>query len=126
MLAYREKEALGFYFSYNPIRELRNRLDSSLQPLISLKHSYGFQRGLGLIRTLRQHRTKRGDLMAFIEVSDDTGDLSLVVMPDLYKRYLGELKKGANILFSGNIEKEGSLLVKKLEVIADEQNTDRR
>lgn len=126
MLAYREKEALGFYFSYNPIRELRKRLDSSLRPLISLKNCYGWQKGLGLVRTLRQHRTKRGDLMAFVEVSDDTGDFSLVVMPDLYQRYMSELKKGVNVLFSGNIEKEGSLLVKKLEVIRDEQNTDRR
>ena len=52
----------------------------------------------------RKIRTKTGQAMSFLEISDESGDLSAVVFPDVYRKYLRILKKGAVVLLSGYLE----------------------
>ena len=56
-------------------------------------------------------------MMAFVDISDDSGDLSLVVMPNLYNENQAVLVKENYLYFEGNMEKEASLLVKKLRKV---------
>ncbi len=117
VLAEKEKDVLGFYFSYNPIIELKKEYGINTQPLNVIGNTPGIQRGFGLVRRVKQHKTKKGQMMAFVDISDDTGDMSLAVMPDLYAQLQLQLKEDSYIYFEGNIEKENSALVKKARII---------
>ena len=117
LLAEYEKQVLGFYFTFNPIIDLKKKHNINTDNLYNLSLSRGNVKGFGLINRVKAIKTKRGDMMAFVDLVDDMGQISLAVMPDLYNRYSSLLIKGKYVLFEGKIEKEASCLVKKLEVI---------
>ena len=77
----------------------------------------GYAKGFGLIQRVKQIKTRKGDLMAFVDLVDDKGALSLAVMPNLYSQYAPQLIKGKYVLFEGKIEKEASCLVKKMQIL---------
>lgn len=55
--------------------------------------------------------------MAFVDLVDDKGSLSLAVMPNLYSQFASKLSKGKYILFEGKMERQDSCLVKKIELL---------
>lgn len=113
----KEKEVLGFYFSSSILNELKKQHHLDLEPLIVIKQRFGYSRGFATINRVKEYRTKKGGLMAFIGAMDETGEIDIVCMPDSYQKYRPLLVKGQHILFEGNIEKEGSLVLKKLSAI---------
>ena len=117
VLAENEKRVLGFYFSFNPIASIKQKNNITTNSLHLISNTMGKTNGFGLIQRVKQHRTKKGDMMAFVDIVDDTGSLSLVVMPDLYLRFFNEIIRGRYIEFEGMIEKQGSCLVKKIRMI---------
>ncbi len=115
--AEKEKEAFGFYLSTHPIAEVRNAIDPNMPYLLKLQNYRGRARFVCMIHFTRVHRTKRGDLMMFVEVSDDSARFDVVVMPNLYERTKDILKKGAVILVEGNIDREESCLAKSIQAV---------
>ena len=115
--AEKEKEAFGFYLSTHPIAEIRQAIDPNLPYLLKLQNYRGPVRFVCMINFTRQHRTKRGDLMMFVEVSDDSARFDVVVMPNLYERTKDILKKGAVILVEGTIDREESCLAKAIQPV---------
>ena len=115
--AEKEKEAFGFYLSTHPIAEIRNAVDPNMPYLLKLQNYRGPVRFVCMIMFTRQHRTKRGDLMMFVEVSDDSARFDVVVMPNLYERTKDFLKKGAVILVEGNVDREESCLARSIQSI---------
>lgn len=115
--AEKEKEAFGFYLSTHPIAEIRQAIDPNLPYLLKLQNYRGPVRFVCMINFTRQHRTKRGDLMMFVEVSDDSARFDVVVMPNLYERTKEILKKGAVILVEGMIDREESCLAKVIQPV---------
>ncbi len=113
----KEKEALGFYYSVHPINELKKQHNIIDVPLIKIANSFKYIKGVGMIERVKQHKTKTGELMAFINISDDTSNIDLVVMPYLYKQHIEELVVNSFVIFEGNNDKENSCLVKKIEII---------
>ena len=57
-----------------------------------------------LVTDERKIRTKSGQAMSFLEISDESGEISAVVFPDVYRKYLRILKKGALVLLGGYLE----------------------
>lgn len=117
VLAEYEKQVLGFYFSFNPIIDIKNKNNIVTDSLYNLALSSGYVKGFGLINRVKSLKTKRGDMMAFVDLVDDKGAMSLAVMPNIYSLYSNVLVKGKYVYFEGNIEKEASCLVKKLQVL---------
>ena len=115
-LAKDEHDVFGFYFSINPIDELKQNFGIKTINLSELRNLRGYQEGFGHIDRLKEHRTKKGDWMAFMDISDGTSTFDLVIMPNIYNSYMSELKHSKYIYFKGVIEKEGSCLVKQLKV----------
>lgn len=112
-----EKGVLGFYFSFNPIMAVKKKYNIQTDNLYNLSQSIGYASGFGLIQRVKSLRTKRGDMMAFVDLIDDKGAISLAIMPNLYSQYSSQLIKGKYVLFEGKIEKEASCLVKKMRII---------
>ena len=115
--AEKEKEVLGFYFSFNPIMAVKKKHNIETDNLYNLSLTMGYVKGFGLIQRVKQIKTRKGDLMAFVDLVDDKGALSLAVMPNLYAEKASQLIKGKYVLFEGKIEKEASCLVKKMQII---------
>jgi len=115
--AEKEKEVLGFYFTFNPITAVKKKYSIDTPDLHELSMSMGYVKGFGLIQRVKQIKTRKGDLMAFVDLVDDKGALSLAVMPNLYAQYASGLVKGKYVLFEGKIEKEASCLVRKMQIL---------
>ena len=111
----REKTALGLYLSKHPITEIKAKNNINLNPLIEYIDKKGFISAFVCIRKVKQHRTKNGNLMAFLNVFDETSEFDLVIMPNLYSKYASELIKGKYIYFNGKIDRENSALVNDLK-----------
>ncbi|MBS4199959.1 DNA polymerase III subunit alpha [Bacillus sp. FJAT-49732] len=106
-----EKLALGLYISDHPVSMYADRFQyASAIPLIDLQPN---QRRVSVgvyLTSVKSIRTKKGDLMAFIKMSDPTGDMEGVVFPETYKRFNLICKEGEIVLVSGNIEsRDGEL-----------------
>lgn len=72
-----------------------------------------------LIENIRVIETKKNEKMAFMNVSDDTGKISVTLFPNQYKLY-NNLKRGSVIRLYGKVEKrmsEYQLIANKIEIL---------
>lgn len=111
-----EKEVLGFYLSKHPITALRNHF-SNASSLIELYDKKGYVKLVCFVERIKEHRTKNGELMAFISASDETGKMDLVCMPNIYNQKSDLLKKGNYLYVEGKIDKPHSCLVNYIQFI---------
>ena len=113
-LAEMEKEALGFTLGPHPIIEVRRQLRVELPSLAAVRTMTGHVEGFGQILNVHQHRTRKGDMMAFVKLSDETGELDLAVMPKLYDTAASGLIKGRFIRFHGRMGNDASVLADRI------------
>jgi DNA polymerase III subunit alpha len=102
-----EKDAIGFYLSGHPILAY----DALLKDYEVIKIGFveASQKNLkqkiaGLITSSKVIRTKKGEQMSFVTLSDDTGDIDVVVFPKLYNRDPSLFSKGNLLLIEGKLE----------------------
>nr|WP_285864795.1 DNA polymerase III subunit alpha [Lederbergia lenta] len=114
-----EKEATGVYISAHPVSAYANFFQSvSSQSLHELKPG---QRNVSVgvyITYVKTIRTKKGEVMAFIRMSDATGELDGVVFPDIYRGHNSICKVGETILITGNVENRAGkrqFIIQKLQ-----------
>lgn len=73
-----------------------------------------------IIKRLREYKTKNGDIMAFLSVEDDSGELeNIVVFPDIYEQNRDIMYEEATVLLSGRIKdrQRNSFIVDKVFLI---------
>lgn len=116
-LSEKEKESLGFNIGEQPIVHLRQKLNIHYSPLVVLNGMQGVQKGFAYIQSVRQIRTKKGDLMCFLKLTDETGEADMAVMPKLYNEVGQSLMKGSYIQFYAKIQEEGSYLANRIEMV---------
>lgn len=101
-----EKDLLNMYVSSHPIKQYRARLAiSGYEPLEQLE-SYSdnkFIKTVGIVQSIKTTRTRHGDLMAFITITDETGEIDAVVFPKVYEKVSNWLKEDKMIDISGKI-----------------------
>ena len=85
--------------------------------LASISLHRGTISSFGVIRSVHPHRTRKGDMMAFLKVADETGQADMAVMPSLYRNVSQNLVRGTYILFNAKISDDGSLLANSITVI---------
>ena len=113
----REKKALGFNLGLQPVVIVREKNGINVPRLASVHMMKGTIRSFGVIRSVHQHRTKKGDMMAFLKISDETAEADMAVMPSLYRNVSQNLVRGAYILFDAKISDDGSLLANSITVV---------
>ena len=116
-LSENEKAALGFNLGEQPIVHLRQNLGITYPPLAELNSNRGLYRGFAYIQSVRQIRTRKGDLMCFLKLTDETGESDMAVMPNLYSQYSQYLVKGVYIQFYAKIQEEASFLANQIEIV---------
>lgn len=116
-LSENEKAALGFNLGEQPIVHVRQKLGITYPPLAELNSNRGLYRGFAYIQSVRQIRTRKGDLMCFLKLTDETGESDMAVMPNLYSQYSQYLVKGVYIQFYAKIQDEASFLANQIEIV---------
>ena len=113
-----EREALGFNIGEQPIVVIRQSKNIHVPPIAAIRTMQGVCSGFAMIANTHQHKTKRGDMMVFLKLSDETGEIDMAVMPRLYAAVGQSLRRGTYILFDAKISDDGSLLADRIAVVS--------
>jgi DNA polymerase-3 subunit alpha len=114
-----EKEALGFSLSAHPLGEYRALLEQ-LSPggtaQISRLHEGARARVGGVIRSVREGRSRKNESLHFVELEDFSGSLEVVVFADTLAGFGKGLERGAVILIAGRVARDAD----RVRLVADD------
>ncbi|MDX8342126.1 DNA polymerase III subunit alpha [Rossellomorea sp. YZS02] len=114
-----EKQVLGLYLSDHPVSSYRPLFEGlGLLQIADLQKGSKISLG-AYITGVKSIRTKKGEVMAFLEIGDESGEMEAVVFPNVYKNNMPLLKEGNIILFGGNVEDRND----KLQFIVNQLET---
>ncbi len=115
-----EKEVLGFYISGHPldkhqmtIAKFANVNTITLQEMTDAK----MIRMGGIIKVLKTHKTKKGDMMAFCAIEDRNASVEVVVFPNTYARFHPLLSQEQVVILEAEVQKKDNgikLLAEKI------------
>ncbi|WP_019242896.1 MULTISPECIES: DNA polymerase III subunit alpha [Bacillus] len=102
-----EKEVLGQYISSHPVSSYDNLFKYyGSHSLYNVAQGTEGKYAIGVyITEAKTIRTKKGDVMAFLTITDDSGEIEAVVFPTVYKNHSADLEKGNIMMFHGYVEK---------------------
>jgi DNA polymerase-3 subunit alpha len=104
-----EKEALGFFLSGHPLNRYEEAMakftNANALSIREIADKAAVRIG-GLISGVRTLRTKKGDLMAFVQVEDLQGTVEVIVFPDIYAECSEHLVEDAPVFVQGQAQKE--------------------
>ncbi|MBI4041290.1 MAG: DNA polymerase III subunit alpha [Deltaproteobacteria bacterium] len=102
-----EREATGLYISGHPLNHWKEQLTSlatrTTESLRQAPSKSEVKLG-GVVRSLRETITRRGDKMAFAIVEDLQGSVDVVIFSDLYKKVFDRVHSEEPILVTGTVE----------------------
>jgi len=105
LLAY-EKETLGFYITSHPLAPYKEFIErytnTDSARISSQKNEKGVRIG-GMVRSIKEISTKKGDRMAFVTLEDLQGTVEIVVFSDLYKEVSNLLKSDEPLFVTGSL-----------------------
>jgi DNA polymerase-3 subunit alpha len=115
-----EKETIGFYISRHPLSRYQEEikrvtlLDTSALP----KLQNGAEVKIcGLVSSLKEIVTKKGDRMAFLTLEDMKGFVEVILFPEVFKAALPFLRGGDPLLVKGTLDlSEEHVKIKGTEV----------
>ena len=101
-----EKELLGVYVSSHPLQLLSEQADESLTPLSEIDVSMlnGQVRVAGVLDSIREITTKKGNYMAFAQLEDLSGAIELVIFPRVYEESKECLTDDGILLVEGKVD----------------------
>jgi len=98
----KELESYGFYITNHPVSKYT---DKSIVKIIDVASFFDKHiKSVVLIERIKTVKTKKGDNMAFVTASDETGSIDFVAFPSAYYM-LANLKKGDIINVQGKVTK---------------------
>lgn len=109
-----EHEALGMYISGHPLDEYMPVAYASKCSEISDIHQYSSENVKGyldgdtvdivaMITHVKNLKTKKGEIMCFVQAEDRTGSVEIIVFPNVYQIASSILKNGSVVHISGKI-----------------------
>jgi DNA polymerase-3 subunit alpha len=115
-----EKETLGLYVSDHPLRpvlhKLKKHIDTTVSELDGMRDGAVVWVG-GLATSIRVNTTRKGDMMAVIQLDDTRGLAEVIVFPRVYAKCASCIREDAILKVKGRMEmKEGIPRVMALEV----------
>ena len=102
-----EKEALGFFITGHPLSRhaaLMKRFVTANTASLTDLPDKSEVRLCGIVNTLKEILTKKGERMGFIVIEDLTGSVEVVVLPDIYAASVEFLKSDEPLLITGTLE----------------------
>ncbi|MGW8286997.1 MAG: DNA polymerase III subunit alpha [Desulfobulbales bacterium] len=104
-----EKETVGFYLTGHPLDDFREDIlavtDANLSENKQWLEGQTLRVG-GLIREIKNRKTKKGDPMAVITMEDIVGTVEVVIFPELYAQCASILHDDIPVVIEGYIKKD--------------------
>lgn len=102
-----EKEVLGQYFSEHPTVSVKKNIQEKINSIWDVQQSQKEWKVkiVGLVQEIKRIRTKKGESMAFVNVQDETGSISVTLFPEEYAKYNLLLKEHSIIMIEGKFER---------------------
>ncbi len=105
-----ERETLGLFVSSHPLTDiadqLRSKVDVAICDLGSRKEGETVTIG-GLVSSVRQTMTKKGDPMAFVQLEDTSGVVEVVVFAKAFTVARPLLEQDRIVLVKGRVDQRG-------------------
>jgi len=129
-LLHLEKEVLGLYVSEHPLSSLREQLrrktDATIAELERRRDGEVVTVG-GIVSSLRQMTTKRGEAMVFLRLDDVTGGTDCMVFNSTYEKARELCVTDRILIVKGRVDhKEGETKLVAMEVSAFEAVAEKR
>ncbi|GAW91153.1 DNA polymerase III subunit alpha, partial [Calderihabitans maritimus] len=103
-----EKEMLGFYVSGHPLAEYQEQLKRfathSVADLESLSDETAVKIG-GILTGVRKTVTRKGEVMAYLQLEDTTGRVEVLIFPRVYSRFSRILQEDTIVVVEGKVSK---------------------
>jgi DNA polymerase-3 subunit alpha len=96
-----EREVLGFYIEGNPLDDFREEIErfaTADSKTLAERPDRSEQALAGIVRKVSTKTTRRGDLMARLELEDRRGSVEVLVFPETYRRSR-DLLEEENVIF---------------------------
>ena len=119
-----ERKVYGFTLGPSKTAALRQKNNINLPSLSYYEGRIGIVESFAEIRYVREHRTKKGSMMAFIQIADESAAMEMRVMPMQYQRYNSLLTRGSYIIFRAKMTEEGYLIADKIRSIGKGKDND--
>ncbi len=104
-----EFQYLGFFLSEHPVEQLFN--EHLYLPLFQIQNAAKGRYILAAVNNIRRIRTKKGQPMAFAQVTDGIRELELVIFPELFKQVETYLQKNEMIVVTGKFDQSPDKLI---------------
>ena len=130
-LLHMEKESLGLYVSEHPLAAVKEQLKRKTDcPIIELERRRDGEIVLvgGLVSSLKQLTTKKGEPMVFATVEDLTGSVEVVAFNSTYAQARDALVQDAILIVKGRVDHKqmGETKLVALEITAFEATPERK
>jgi DNA polymerase-3 subunit alpha len=105
-----ERETLGIYVSSHPLSDIADQLTRKVDvPIRDLEHRKEGETVMigGLVSSIRQTMTKKGDPMAFVQLEDTTGVVEVVVFSKAFIASRMHLEQDRIIIVRGRVDQRG-------------------
>lgn len=116
-----EKEALGFYITGHPLDRYGDdvkRFSTVTTATLENCRDKADVKLCGIVSSLSEKITKKGDRMAFALIEDQIGSVEVMVFPDVYGKCAAFLKTDDPLLVTGTLEiGEESCKIKATDVV---------
>jgi DNA polymerase-3 subunit alpha len=109
----KEKESLGFYISGHPLDKYQAEIAryATVNTLtLQEKADSRMIRIGGIIKVLKTHKTKKGDLMAFCAIEDRNAAVEVVVFPNVYALVHPLLSMEQVVILEAEVQKKESTI----------------
>ncbi|MBL3715822.1 DNA polymerase III subunit alpha [Lactococcus garvieae] len=120
-----EKHFMGVGITPHPLQTLALKLKGHFTYIQDLQKN---KRAVILVELLsiRTHRTKNGETMAFLAGTDSKENFDITLFPENYRRYMADLEKGKFYLISGKISERNENLQMIADRITEVEDTQRK
>lgn len=120
-----EKEAIGFYLTAHPLEPYLEKLSGYVRDVTKDAVTAEDRAPLRLaveVLKVRSIRTKKGQMMAFLTLGDETGEMEGVAFPDVWEKMESLLSKGQFLYIDGVGQKRNdqtNIILSRVMKLAD-------
>ena len=119
ILLEKELEVIGINIKYNFYQQFASFYSKyNLVKIANLSENKE-ARTIGTVKRVRETKTKNNETMAFVEITDDTSNIEIVLFPMIYQQ-IGKLQNGMILMISGKTQKRMTLqiIVDRFKIIS--------
>ncbi|MDA8163516.1 MAG: DNA polymerase III subunit alpha, partial [Desulfobacteraceae bacterium] len=120
-----EKETVGFYITGHPLDNYRKDFKAVVDVELAGIEEWGEGQPVrvgGIIRTFKEHKSKKGDRMGFVTLEDTTGAVEVVVFPEAFSRCSHLLTGTDPLVVLGTVKKDErgpKIIAEAVDLLAD-------